>query len=436
MSLQIAIETPPNQIRGPNTTHDCSPPKHFPPNSQSGDDDAPRVTFPEVAYIGPVAEWAGHVTQHYETTKEYLYVDGLAILGAAWSGKVRVDFGDLNSQPRFYVLKIGKSGWGKKSTSTKLARKFFDDVFKRAETAGAKAIPGVASAEGLANELSTNDRVLVVQDEFRRLERKANIEGSVLVPMFCELYDNNDYSNSTKKDILDLRNAHLALIANTTVEAFEKLVNAAEMVDTGFLNRTFVVIGRPTKRIPFPKRPCEEVLHPIRNVLVERVKRAAAAQEEIVLPVTAGAAKMWEDWYANLDLSDETTRLDTMGPRLMAVLALSAGKREVDEEIMSAVLALLEYQRKVRQAYAPITADNPKAELEQKILRVLKRRGPLTRSDLKRKINARRHGLAVFNAVLSGLTAAGDVISVPGRGKEIGRLDVPRQQSGEAAANQ
>src|SRR5215469_10785478 len=80
----------------------------------------PTLSFPPAGFVGVMAEIAEVYSQEYESAKEFLYLDGLALLGTLLSGRVRVDFGALTTQPRLYVLKVAKSGWRRKSTSTKL----------------------------------------------------------------------------------------------------------------------------------------------------------------------------------------------------------------------------------------------------------------------------------------------------------------------------
>jgi len=78
----------------------------------------PAPVFPRTGYLGVANDFADLYAQHYEPPKEFFYMDALALIGAAISGRVRVDIG-LPCQPRLYICKIARSAWDRKSTSTR-----------------------------------------------------------------------------------------------------------------------------------------------------------------------------------------------------------------------------------------------------------------------------------------------------------------------------
>src|SRR5215471_17833135 len=94
-----------------------------PSEQRKGPTMPPAIRFPDSGYVGVAAEFASLYSDRYESPKEFLYVDALALIGANLSGRVRADF-DLPVQPRLYVLKVAQSAWRRKSTSTRLAERF------------------------------------------------------------------------------------------------------------------------------------------------------------------------------------------------------------------------------------------------------------------------------------------------------------------------
>ena len=56
---------------------------------------------------------------------------------------------------------------------------------------------------------------------------------------------------------------------------------------------------------------------------------------------------------------------------------LTSGKSEVDVEVVRAVLDILEYQRMLREIYWPSEAENKEALVQEKVLRLLRRKYPL-----------------------------------------------------------
>src|SRR2546429_1950878 len=160
--------------------------------------------FPKEAYIGVLAEFAELYSRHYESPKEFFYIDAITVAGTAISGLVSADFPELDPYTRLHVLKIGPSGTSKKSTSFRIARKFVTKAIvaadeemwgKDAAGEGLKIIAGAGSGEGVATALSLHKRVLLNYDEFSRYLKKAGAEGSILSSIVTDLFDSPEYLN-------------------------------------------------------------------------------------------------------------------------------------------------------------------------------------------------------------------------------------------------
>lgn len=391
--------------------------------------------FPQNAYFGVAARFAELYAERYESCKEFFYADFLAIISVILSGRFRVENGDLNTQPRLYVLKLAESAWDRKSTSTALAKMFIHRSIemwsnKRLEfpTANQKLEKerpsdqlhkpsewfhyneGVGSAEGLAKSFGHpekkgkeevwvgNSRILLAVDEFRTFENKAGIEGSVLMPTFCTLFEKNSYRNSTRNGGVHLEDAHLAFISNTTDENFEAMLNASEMQGGGTLNRLFIVPKGKTSRRARVRKPTDQELQPIREELAELFAKLPELNDtnqslgEIVLDLTPEAEKLYDDWYNALERTKTNARLDTYVWRLAALFAFVDHRPAVDAEIMQAVLDLIAYQQRCREVHQPIIADNPVAAQVQRIVAVLQKRGPLTDRELYQFTNGSKRG--------------------------------------------
>ena len=377
------------------------------------------VAFPENGYVGVAAKFAQAYSEQYESPKEFFYIDCLTLIGATISGRVRADF-DLPCQPRLYVLKVAKSAWRRKSTSTQFADKF---VRSALEILGpnqlAKVVYGAGSAEGLANSIALVRRVVLVFDEFRRFEAKAGITNSALRPMVNELYEDNKYDNLTKAEPIEIRDGHLAFLSNSTEETYKNLSDAAEFRDIGLLNRFFIITSESRKRKAKPKAPPESVLAPIRKELADYITALpplapdGSAIREIVIPLTAEAEQMWEAWYMDLEETEETARLDNLAMRLMGLLAFTSGQAEIEGKLLGSVLDIMKYEQQVRSIYRPIEATNDWARMEQKIRLALKRHGRLSRRDIRRYTNADRHGLKAFDSAMGNLIRSHEIKSCP-----------------------
>ena len=407
---------------------------HAPPGRLATSVEASMLAFPESRYLGAAAKFADLFSRHFESPKVFLYIDLLAIIGVMISGRFRADI-DLPVQPRLYVLKIAQSAWKRKSTSTKLADKFIRPILRqkgnpqwRYADYESPVIYGVGSAEGLGTRLVadtentgtigmpvTTRRAVLMYDEFRRFEAKSSIDGSALRPMVNELFESNQYENLTKNTSLRIHDGHLGFLSNTTEETYRDLLASGESIDLGFLNRFFLVVGNTDRRIAQPKAPSESELAPIRTELekyfadLPPLNEDGSANNEIVIPLTPAAVSRWERWYQDLEETPETARLDSLGMRLMGLLAFTSGRKEIDEDLVDAVLNILEYQRRVRTTYRPNTGENPTARMEQKIKFELSKQGHLSERDLRRYTNADRSGIKIFVSAKNSLINAGEI---------------------------
>jgi hypothetical protein len=172
----------------------------------------------------------------------------------------------------------------------------------------------------------------------------------------------------------------------------------------GFPNRLFVINADAKPKVAWPKPPDEAEIERVRERLKVQLKRLPLAFD-----ITSEARRHWAHWYETLPDSEHKKRLDTIGFRLMSVLALTNDKDEVDLAIAEMVIAILDYELRVRILTDPIDADNAIARMEESIRRQLKQRGPRKKRDLQNDTNARRQGLWVFERALQNLQISGEV---------------------------
>jgi hypothetical protein len=139
------------------------------------------------------------------------------------------------------------------------------------------------------------------------------------------------------------------------------------------------------------------------------------ATEEKVIGLTSGAYKMWDDFYQTVERNEETERFDTYGQRLMSLLAFTSGKSEIDEQVVQAVLDVLEYQRVLRELYWPSEAETQEALVEDKVLRFLKRKCPMqfTAREIEQYTKLRKkYGADAPLDALQSLIRSGEVIRI------------------------
>jgi hypothetical protein len=321
----------------------------------------------------------------------------LTYLGAYTSPFVELAL-NIHPQPRLYTVCLAPTG-DKKSTALRLVDGFFRDSFPSLNI----TVYGAGSFEGLAQEMAGQSRIYYF-DELAGFANKAKQEGSILLPGFCTLFEMNHFDNVTKSKPVSLRNAYISIVSACTAETYERLWNSF-FLSTGFINRLFVLAESQTKKVALPRPIGEDILQPLRNKLkaiVDGVKNAAMSGK-LAIPLDEQAAAEWERHYLVLPKGEYSIRLDTIGFRLMLILAINERKRIVDLEIVKKVELLLDYELSIRRLYAPIDAENQMAMLEEKIRRELGKKGPMTKRELQRATHAERVGTYIFNRALENL---------------------------------
>src|SRR5208337_816345 len=141
--------------------------------------------------------------------------------------------------------------------------------------------------------------------------------------------------NPTKQGHISLRDAHLSLLGCCTEDTYERMWSR-EAVAIGFPNRLFVVWADRKPKVAWPQPPDPAKLTEIR----ERIA-AQLAQLPLTLDIEPDAKELWESWYTGLPPSEHSKRLDTIGFRLMALLALTTDKKCVDLETVILVMDVL-----------------------------------------------------------------------------------------------
>lgn len=357
--------------------------------------------FPSQVLVGSIGRLARELASGTEVPDEFIFACGLTVLGAMCSGELDLKMG-VEVDPRLYTVLLGSSYDVKKSTAMKKSIAFFESL---GSTRMPHVMSGVGSAEGLGRNLSDHKKVLLAYDELRAFVDKTKVQSSVLLPMTASLYEQHDWQNATKKADQDVtvKDGRLSLLGCCTTDTYEQMWTS-EAVSIGFPNRLFVVGADRKCKVAWPARPNEERLAAIRSELLGQLSRLPMS-----LGATEDATRDWEKCYFEMPSSEHVKRLDTLGFRLLALIALTTGKLVIDAETVATVRLILDYELKMRELTDPIDADNTIAKLENKMRRVLSAKGPQKPRDLKKAVNAHRTGLWAYDRALQNLHVAGEI---------------------------
>ena len=209
---------------------------------------ADPVVFPDVM-AGPAGEFADVYSSYLEVPRHFLYLGFLTCLGSILADRVRL-CSELNTQPRLFTVLLGESADDRKSTAILKVVGFFKDTLTKE---GFGVCWGVGSAEGLQSRFQRDKNLLLAFDEFKQFINKCKIEASVLLPAVNSLFEMNLYETYTKTSNIKIEDAHLSILAASTVQTWERIWTPA-FTDIGFYNRLWLVPGMGERKFSLPEK--------------------------------------------------------------------------------------------------------------------------------------------------------------------------------------
>ncbi len=370
-----------------------------------------QSSFPH-SIIKGVAKDFNHVHSILEVPPEFMYMAFMVCLGSLLGDRITIKT-ELRPQPRLYVLLLGESADDRKSTAIKKTTDFFRFALENISGWSFNNCWGTGSAEGLARILKSKSldqekkQLLVCYDEFNVFIAKAKIKSSALLPCVNSLFESNRYENQIKKTGIKIENGYLSLIAASTLQTYEATWDKS-FTDIGFSNRLFIVPGTGERKdfLP-PPIPLDDIRRLTAGVL--SILDFVGNFREIT--IAESALEVLQEWYLNRPSSVHSKRLDGYALRVLILMAANKKQTSIDDQMAFDVIALMDWQLKMRKLHDPINADNACANMEEKIRRVLGTKKSLSERDLKNMTNARRTGLFIYNNAISNLRKAGEICS-------------------------
>lgn len=356
------------------------------------------LAFPAHIMTGAAGSFAGTLSDYMEPPGHFFFMSYLACLGSILSNRITLK-SELHPQPRLYLVVLGESADDRKSTAISKTVDFFLSA-----VTDFRVCFGVGSAEGLQRRFLKDANVLLVYDELKAFVGKAKVDGSVLLPCVCTLFEANRYESHTKDRETVLTGACLSILAASTIETYERCWDSA-FQDIGMTNRLFIVPGQGKRKHAIPGQVPGHEWDIMKNDLGKILRVASATPE---LDVTHGARTLYESWYLSLEQSIHTKRLDTYALRFLILLAVNAAKCEVDEPIVQDTIDLMNWQLQARRMHDPVDADSAVAKIEEKIRRILTT-GARSERDLKRAVHYNRIGTWVFSNAVRNLTKSNEI---------------------------
>ena len=351
----------------------------------------------------------------------------------------------ITGQPsRLFLINVGKRGISHKSTAMKETREFFRLVWKKVkftnkertlyevegELATAQGIPAIFIEDGdtiaqiRAKQSSIfTKKLMLLYDDLKGLAAMGNEKGNTLFPELAKLFENEEYVHTTRgKGRVSLFNLHTSLITNGTAEVLQETWKNNER-NFGLPNKFFLASDESYKPnydpmvVSFEEK--DNLAKKVATCLDGFLKKTHAGdgKERYIHYADPTAKKAYLDWcerfFNKHSYGDITRRLDELGWRLMATMAVCEGTLKVKIDLVARVIKLLEQQYWVRYGNLPVDGGKQVATMANKIRRYLEEHPGSTIHEIQNGIHSDRYGGApTFNWAFGGLKDNNEIATV------------------------
>jgi hypothetical protein len=309
----------------------------------------PWPALEPTALHGLAGEIVETLDPHTEADPAAVLMDTLVSFGNAAGADARAEAEGAEHPARLWTVTVGETATARKGSS----RRQVERVFERADPRWVKErkVLGLASGEGLIGELreTPNDpRRLVIEEEFSRVLRTAERQGSTLTPMLRAAWDHRgELGNRTKGESLRVERSHVSVIGHITVEELRRRLTETDTAN-GFANRFMYTLARRSKLLPDGGSLGEDELERLGARVRDALERARSIRRRVRR--TPDAAERWREIYAEIAANERgglagaaTARAEAHTLRLSVCYALLEGSSEIDLEHLEAAWAVWRY---------------------------------------------------------------------------------------------
>lgn len=352
---------------------------------------------------------------------------------------------------------VGRSGKGRKGSGLDLALRPLRDA-DPAWVAG-QIVSGLSSGEGIVHAIRDpitrtepvregreivdyapvivdggveDKRLLVVESELGAALRASRREQSTLSPMLRLAWDGAKLKTLSKNSPETATDPHVSLIGHIVVEELRKLMSEADIYG-GLANRFLWILSRRSRLLP-DGGELEDLgdLTPRIAALLAQAKATARMRR------TPAAASLWAHEYARLTSVPESGivgaalgRGEAITLRVSMLMALLAGRREIDDHDLRAAIDLWDYGA----ASARLIFGAPgEAPLETRILVVIQAQPGIGRSAIARALGGKvpaRELVAALARLRDAGTITATTIRTGGRPAETWAVIIPGEPGKE-----
>jgi hypothetical protein len=364
---------------------------------------------PDAAIHGWFRKYLELVTPTTEAPPAFHLAASLTIAGAAMQKRVRTDYASEALFANLYTVLIGPSGSSRKDTAIKRAMSLSWPPQWERQIASPPytVITDVSSAEGLIKQLEKHQNVLMYQTELSNLMRNARRKGtSTILPRLIEAFDTPaKLSNLSKLDSSEAIDPYLSIIAAT-----QPGILAAEMsvedIHSGFANRWLFVPGDRTTRMAKPAKLDKAASWRLWKDLMAAIHSYQAGTS---LEEASDIDKTWDAWYLQERAKSEeeaalSVRHPVLARKIALIYAVSDGAKTIELMHLQAAIAFVDWmwmQTRRLMADWGVGLDN---QLENRIVDVLARQGPMKKWQLQAKTKSRKWSAVEFDRVFRAMS--------------------------------
>ncbi|OJH41015.1 hypothetical protein BON30_08900 [Cystobacter ferrugineus] len=338
-----------------------------------------RLSLQSPALHGLAGDLVRTIEPHTEADPAAILVQFLVAAGNAMGRSPFFKVEATRHHTNLFAAIVGQSAKARKGTSWS----WVERVLATAEPEwGPRLQKGLSSGEGLIHAVRdgaaedpgvTDKRLTVIESEFSSVLRRMNREGNSLSAILREAWDSGSLQVLTKGTPQRATEAHLSVVTHITIPELRALLSATDM-SNGLANRFLWVFARRSKLLPEGGRLEDGSLSSLSSRLARVLSWARDVGE---MKRSEAARKLWCEVYESLSsdkpglFGQATSRAEAQVVRLSLLYALLARSEAIDEEHLSAALALMDYASDSARHIFGGAQQNPRAN---RILEALRER--------------------------------------------------------------
>jgi hypothetical protein len=185
-------------------------------------------------------------------------------------------------------------------------------------------------------------------------------------------------------------------------------------VHSGFINRWLIIPGKPDTPLAWPPPVDQQAA----AILYERIHRVIheGFPTNFEMPLASGTREAWEDWYVRdwrrTHTADEQAmraRHATLIVKLALIYAVLNGDQMLSWSHLERGIAIIDWMWEHVARMVPGWGTTIPGRIEEKVLRVLRERGPMKRWKLHGQVSNRSWSTKDVNVVIEALYKGGAI---------------------------